>query len=215
MPYTAEHKRRTRQRIVREAAHAFREQGLDGVSIPEVMGQAGLTHGGFYAHFPSKDALIAASFAEGFGESAERLLDQGEGLPSGEALTTIIRAYLSRAHRDTPATGCVVPALTGEVARGSAEVRAGFTVALRAYAHRLAALLPTVNATTAPTDRDADALALLAGMAGALQLARAVDNPALSDAILLRARRLYTEAFVESGAASATTMSETQGDARE
>lgn len=215
MPYTAEHKQRTRQRIVREAAHAFREQGLDGVSIPEVMGHAGLTHGGFYAHFPSKDALIAASFAEGFGESAERLLDQGEGLPSGEALTTIIRAYLSRAHRDTPATGCVVPALTGEVARGSAEVRAGFTVALRAYAHRLAALLPAVNATAAPTDRDADALALLAGMAGALQLARAVDDPALSDAILLRARRLYSEAFVESGAASATTMSETQGDARE
>lgn len=223
MPYTAEHKRRTRQRIVREAAHAFREQGLDGVSIPEVMGHAGLTHGGFYAHFPSKDALIAESFAEGFGESAERLLDQGEGLPAGEALTTIIRAYLSRAHRDTPATGCVVPALTAEVARGSDEVRAGFSAALRAYASRLAALLPHADASAdgaATTDHEADALALLAGMAGALQLARAVDDPALSDAILRRARRLFTSAFV-GGAGDTETARETstpreiQGDARE
>ncbi len=194
MPYSAEHKRRTRQRIVHEAARAFREQGLDGVSIPAVMRQAGLTHGGFYAHFPSKDTLIASSFAEGFGESAERLLlTQGDGQPAAEALGAIIRAYLSRAHRDMPATGCVVPALSAEVARSSAEVRAGFTTALRDYTHRLARLLPA--SADRDADRDADALALLAGMAGALQLARAVDDPALSDAILRRARRFYAAAY--------------------
>jgi TetR/AcrR family transcriptional repressor of nem operon len=193
MPYTAEHKRRTRQRILREASHAFREHGLDGVSIPAVMNQAGLTHGGFYAHFASKDALIASSFAEGFGESAERLLDQGADKSPHEALAAIIRAYLSRAHRDAPASGCVAPALSAEVARASGEVRAGYTTALRAYAQRLAALLPP-SATADADDaarRETDALTLLAGMAGALQLARAVDDPTLSDAILLRARTLY------------------------
>ncbi|HEX8982629.1 MAG TPA: TetR/AcrR family transcriptional regulator [Ktedonobacterales bacterium] len=185
MPYTAEHKRQTRQRIVREAAHAFRERGLDGVSVPGVMSQAGLTHGGFYAHFASKDALIASSFSEGFGESAERLLTPDEGTSTAEALDHFVRAYLSRAHRDEPATGCVVPSLTSEVARASGEVRAGFTAALREYAHRLAQLLPGAD----DAERDTAALTLLAEMAGALQLSRAVDDPALSDAILLRARR--------------------------
>jgi TetR/AcrR family transcriptional repressor of nem operon len=161
------------------------------------MRQAGLTHGGFYAHFPSKDALIASSFAEGFGESAERLLVQRDGVPAAETLATVIRAYLSRAHRDTPDTGCVVPALTAEVARGSSAVRASFTAALRDYARRLALLLPASESADAnrDVDQDAEALALLAGMAGALQLARAVDDPALSDAILRHARHLYGTAY--------------------
>jgi TetR/AcrR family transcriptional repressor of nem operon len=193
MPYSAEHTRRTRQRILRTAAHAFRKQGFDGVSIPAVMRQAGLTHGGFYTHFPSKDALIASSFAEGFGESAERLLVRRDDASAAETLASVIRAYLSRAHRDTPDTGCVVPALTAEVARASSAVRASFTTALRDYARQLALLLPTSE--SADADQDAEALALLAGMAGALQLARAVDDPALSDAILRHARRLYGAAY--------------------
>lgn len=199
MPHTVEHKRRTRQRILRAAAHAFRQRGLEGASVPEVMRNAGLTHGGFYAHFASKDTLIAASFAEGFGESSERLLDRAESMPAEEALASIIRAYLSRSHRDEPDTGCVVPALTAEVARASGEVRAGFTTALREYARRLARHLPADDSAareaTAADDRDAGALTLLAGMAGALQLARAVDDPALSDAILRRARAFYLAAF--------------------
>lgn len=223
MPYSDEHTRRTRQRIVRAAAHAFRQQGLAGVSIPALMRRAGLTHGGFYAHFASKDALIASSFAEGFGESAERLLDQGadqgadrgEGRSTEETLSRVIRAYLSRAHRDAPDTGCVVPALTAEVARASGEVRAGFTAALRDYAQRLAPLLPANPATVddegdRDADREADALALLAGMAGALQLARAVDDPALSDAILRRARALYLTTCAPS-----TVSSSEQGASRE
>jgi len=200
MPYTADHKRRTRQRILRAAAHTFRAQGLDGVSVPGVMREAGLTHGGFYAHFASKDALIAASFAEGFGESAERLLAQGDDEePASEALARVIRAYLSRSHRDAPETGCVVPALTAEVARGSAEVRVGYTTALRAYAQRIAPLLPAAASASA-SDREADALALLGGMAGALQLARAVDDPGLSDAILLRARAQYLSIYTDAPA---------------
>lgn len=212
MPYTAEHKRRTRQRILREASHAFREHGLDGVSIPAVMNQAGLTHGGFYAHFPSKDALIASTFAEGFGESAERLLTQGEGKPAHEALAAIIRAYLSRDHRDAPASGCVAPALSAEVARASDEVRAGYTAALRDYAQRLARMLPAragADADDDATRREADALTLLAGMAGALQLARAVDDPTLSDAILLRARALYISMYATP---DATTESAAEAD---
>lgn len=195
MPYTPAHKQRTRGRILREAARAFRERGLGGVAIPAVMSRAGLTHGGFYAHFASKDDLVAAACDEGFSEAGLELVDRVAESAPGDELRQIIRAYLSRAHRDDPSTGCMLPSLTPEVGRASAEVRAGFTAAVLAYARKLAGYLPA-HAGQTPEEREAAALALLAGMAGALQLARAVDDRTLSDRILLDARTLYINTFV-------------------
>lgn len=195
MPYTKEHKQRTRARILREAARAFRAEGVGGVAIPAVMQRAGLTHGGFYAHFASKDALVAAACGEGFSEAGADLLDRVAQAAPGDELRQIIRAYLSRAHRDDPSSGCMLPGMTAEIARGSDEVRAGFTDAVRVYARKLAGYLPQ-RADQTPALREQAAFVLLAGMAGALQLARAVDDRALSDAILRDARAFYTGVFV-------------------
>ncbi|HEX6542489.1 MAG TPA: TetR/AcrR family transcriptional regulator [Ktedonobacterales bacterium] len=208
MPYTREHKQRTRERILRVAARAFREEGIGGVSVPEVMGQAGLTHGGFYGHFPSKDALVIEMFEEAFGETAESLLAQVAQAEPDNPMRAMVRAYLSRTHRDTPGDGCTVATLGAEVARSTPEVRAGFTRALRGYIRRLAAYLPARHSTGEYSPerstrdeaddeerREDDALVLLAGMAGALQLARAVDDPALSDRILRAARAFYKQSF--------------------
>lgn len=196
MPYTKEHKERTRRRIVAEAAKAFRSRGVAGIAIPDLMRRAGLTHGGFYAHFESKDALVAEACAEGFVEAAEELMARtvAEAAP-GEEMRAIIRAYLSRAHRDQPETGCMIPALAAEMAHEQPEVRHAFTEALKTYFGKLASYLPDVaSATAAPND---DAMVLLSGMMGALVMARAVDDRALSDRILQVARTFYMQSFAD------------------
>jgi TetR/AcrR family transcriptional repressor of nem operon len=205
MPYSKEHKRRTREQILRAASHAFRAEGVGAVAIPKLMGQVGLTHGGFYAHFESKDALVAEACAAAFGEGGENLLTKvAEGAP-GDELRAIIRAYLSRSHRDTPEVGCALPSLAAEIAREPAPVRHAFTQAVSGYLQQLGAYMPTSPADAdAPDDasHDAigdDALVLLSGMAGALLLARAVDDPALSDRILRTSRAFYTRTFAEKG----------------
>ena len=192
MRYAKEHKERRRQQILEVAAPAFRAEGVAGVGIGELMGRLGLTHGGFYAHFASKDDLVAAACARGLAESAERLQATVAGTPPGEELTAVIRSYLSRRHRDTPADGCPMPALAGDVARQPPAVRHAFTGALADYLDRLAALLPDRPGAD-PRD---DALVLAAGLAGAVLLARAVDDPVLSDRLLRAARAFYTDAFV-------------------
>lgn len=199
MPLSKDHKARTRKRIVEEAAKAFRARGVSGTGIPELMGRAGLTHGGFYAHFNSKDALVAEACATGFGEAAEALIEQTvRDVPPGRELAAIIRAYLSRAHRDHPETGCMIPSLTAEMAHETPDVRTAFTRSLETYFGRLAAYMPTealsetVPASATPDER---AMLLLSGMMGAVQLARSVDDPVLSDRILQVAREFYTRAF--------------------
>jgi TetR/AcrR family transcriptional repressor of nem operon len=152
------------------------------------MARAGLTHGGFYAHFASKDALVAEACTSSLLETAGRVFGAQDGTAPERTLSQVIRAYLSRAHRDAPATGCTIAALGGEIARRSPETRHAFTQAAQAYVDRLALLLPS------GADPD-EAWALLAGMAGTVMLARAVDDPALSDRLLLAGRRLYGRAF--------------------
>jgi TetR/AcrR family transcriptional repressor of nem operon len=201
MPYSKQHKQETRERILRAASRALRESGIEGVGagIGQVMAQAGLTHGGFYAHFPRKDALVAAACAEGMAEAGETLFAAAEesGRRSGDAaLRHLICGYLSRFHRDHPESGCVLPALAADVARSSDEVRTAFTTGLRGYLDRLEALLPEErDAAPEGVNREDAALALLSGMVGALVLARAVDDPELSDQILVAARTYYTGPF--------------------
>jgi TetR/AcrR family transcriptional repressor of nem operon len=192
MPYSKQHKQETRERILRKAARALREAGLHGhgAIISELMAQAGLTHGGFYAHFPSKDALVAAACARGMAESGEQLFARAASESRGAGLRRVIRSYLGRRHRDTPATGCVLPALAADVARAPHEVRAAFTAGLQEYLDRLDDLMPVADEAVR---RD-----------GALLLARAVDNAELSDRILVTSREFYSDAFAarEDGAQS-------------
>jgi TetR/AcrR family transcriptional regulator, transcriptional repressor for nem operon len=191
MRYPKEHKARTRRRIVETAARAFRAKGLDGVGVADLMAEAGLTHGGFYAHFDSKDALIEAACRHGIDATIETLDFRARGAPPGEGLRTIVRAYLSRSHRDDAARGCVMPCLAGEIARRPPATRRAFSEQLERLVAVIARQLPTGD----DAERERRALGVAASLVGALALARAVDDRTLSDAILDAAR-----AFVLDGA---------------
>jgi TetR/AcrR family transcriptional regulator, transcriptional repressor for nem operon len=208
MPRSTGHKAQTRTRIVAAAARAFRERGVESVAIADVMRAAGLTHGGFYAHFPSKDALVAEATASGLVDSRREFVsDAAEANPEAP-LREVIRRYVSRYHRDHQAEGCAMPALTAEIARESTEVRRAFTAALEEFVANLTDYVPGDS----PEARRDGALVLAAGMAGAVALSRAVDDPVLSDRLLLAARRFYTDSLAgsASGAAAEFTTEDTE-----
>lgn len=208
MPRSTGHKAQTRTRIVAAAARAFRERGVECVAIADVMRAAGLTHGGFYAHFPSKDALVAEATASGLSDSRREFVsDAAEANPEAP-LREVIRRYVSRYHRDHQAEGCAMPALTAEIARESTEVRRAFTTALEEFVANLMEYVPGDS----PEARRDGALVLAAGMAGAVALSRAVDDPVLSDRLLLAARRFYTDSLTGSapGAAAEFTTEDTE-----
>src|SRR6478752_1014410 len=142
MRRTKQAKSETHERIVAAATRRFRAGGIAGVGVADVMGEAGLTHGGFYAHFASKDALVAEACGVGLAQSRERLIRKIQREPAERQLAAYIDIYLSAEHRDHPEAGCVMPTLSGEVARSSSEVRAAFTQAYEDYRDTLASLLP-------------------------------------------------------------------------
>ena len=172
-----------RVRIVESAARIFRERGFDGGAVSDIMNDAGLTHGGFYGHFASKDALEADACAAALSVGAARWTRLADDAPN-TALGEIVDAYVSTRHRDDPGTGCVFAALGGETARASAGVRRAFTEALRV---RLAALTRVVKGRGEARRRER-AIATMCGMVGAIVLARAIEERPLSDEILRTAR---------------------------
>jgi TetR/AcrR family transcriptional repressor of nem operon len=186
----------TRQAILTAAARAIREQGPDRISVVAVMRAAGLTHGGFYAHFESKEALVAEAIAMMFAGGRDRFIARIGARRGAEALKTWIDAYVSRSHRDAPGGGCALSALMSDVARLDAAARAAFDDGLRGIAARLARHLPpqVEQPETVVTS-------LLAEMAGAVALARAVGDPQLSDRIL-KTSRASLKARIDSMAAA-------------
>ncbi|MHA6766834.1 TetR/AcrR family transcriptional regulator [Sphingobium ummariense] len=178
MKVSREQAERNRDKVVDTAARLFREHGLDGVSIGEVMRESGLTHGGFYKQFGSKDALAAEATDRALDRSAGRWREIVAGAAEGEGLAAIARDYLSIRNRDAPETGCALVALGPDSARRGGELAAAFRGGLEG----LAGILEQAGA-----DR-AEALARLAQMVGAMVLARAVDDAALSEEILQATR---------------------------
>ena len=180
MRYPAEQTAARHQRILQEASRLFRERGIGAVSLPEVMKAADLTHGPFYNHFASKEALVA--------ECLKDTMDaQLQGLKSTKhskaALRELVDGYLCPEHRDSAGEGCVAPALAGEIARHPG-ARAAFTQ----YAKDLLSVLAE-KLTSAGARKDearAEALRMWVGLVGAVILARAVDDKALSNEILAR-----------------------------
>jgi TetR/AcrR family transcriptional repressor of nem operon len=187
MRYGQEHKAKTRQKILTAAARLFREFGYDGVGVDAIMAEAGLTAGGFYAHFPSKRALfdeaLATALETGKAARTTAVLKSAESDEAGR-LRLMIKNYLSRQHRDQVADGCPLPALTPDAARGGEASRENYERQLLQYVKRLEALLSTGAA--ARQDR---ALALMAQCVGGLMLARAVKDERLSDRILKACRQ--------------------------
>lgn len=168
-----------RARIVETAGRLFREKGYDGIGVADLMKEAGLTHGGFYGHFASKEDLAAAATAQGFAEMRaymEKMIAQDPAA----AFERIVRNYLSDAHRATPGRGCVAAALGPEAGRHSAPVQAAMTEGVTLLLALLARIAP--GATDAA--REAKALSALTEMLGALVLARSVGEGAFADTIL-------------------------------
>jgi TetR/AcrR family transcriptional repressor of nem operon len=169
----------SRERILDAASTLFREHGLDGIGVADLMKSAGLTHGGFYGHFTSKEALMAQACDRALARSVaywDKLAAGAEGKP----LSALTRSYLSTRHRDNPGAGCAVAALGADVPRHGAAVRHSITEGVRSLVAILARVVP--GRTRAAKRRAA--LAAYASMVGALVLARAVDDPALSKEIL-------------------------------
>jgi TetR/AcrR family transcriptional repressor of nem operon len=166
-----------RRRILAEAARLFRERGLSGVGVDALTQAAGLTHGSLYSQFGSKDRLMAEAIGQGTAKAAPR----ATGIAK---IDDAVALYLSPQHRDNPGNGCFMATLGCEVPRQSKEVRHAFTQIVRNRVSQLGALSPA----RPPGGSNDDILAIVATMVGAMVLARAVDDPDLSDRILAAAR---------------------------
>lgn len=189
MRYAPDHKPATRARIVAAAARVLLDQGLAGTGVHQVMARAGLTHGGFYAHFQSRDALIAEALEALLEERRGQLVAGLDELRGEARLAQVVGRYLNRHHRDNAEEGCPLPALGGELARADPELRARFERGLAALADEIAAPEDedaTADATEGASER---ALATLALCAGGVMLSRAVGDGELSDRILRACRR--------------------------
>src|SRR3954471_11461174 len=179
MRYPKNQKDATRQRILEAAGRRFKQARIDGAGVAAVMSDAGLTNGGFYAHFTSKEDLVANVLADQLRAQRQSL----DSEPSDRAgLEAFVRSYLSPQHRDQCADGCPSAALLDEIARRPAATRQVFTDELVGIADDIGARLDPPDADAARTD----ALTLFALMIGTLQLARALTDGALSDQLLTR-----------------------------
>ena len=191
MRYDAEHKERTRALLLKEAARAIRVKGPRGVGVAAIMGKAGLTHGGFYAHFKSKDELIAQAMTAMFADILDKIDEYTAQKTPAKALSGYIAFYLSQRHRDDRAHGCPIPALCSEAPHLSGAARRAFGAGIEAVSGRLAALLQGIGT---PAPRQA-ATSLLAELAGALGMARAMPAAEQSDFVLATSRSALKQRF--------------------
>jgi TetR/AcrR family transcriptional repressor of nem operon len=172
-------KEATHDRIVDAAARAIRRSGYNGTGVASIMKEAGLTHGGFYAHFPSREAMLAEAADRAGGESVAMMERIAANLPSRQALPAMMQAYLSKEHVEGIENGCATAALASEMPRQAPEVR-------RAHTRRIKEMIDLVSRQSPEWGQPGaheQSLVTIATMVGALVLARAVDDPALSDAL--------------------------------
>src|SRR5713226_5263793 len=191
MRYSRQHRDETHNRLLKKAAEEFRRSGVQGTGIASLMGQLGLTHGGFYAHFDSKNELVAQATGPMFEEGlAGRMIAAAEAAPKGKGVRAIVNHYLSPQHRDSP-QGCALAGLAGEMARQPRPVRNAYISAMNHRLKRIAALLPSDD----EEERFDQARLLMAGMAGTMMIAKAMTDRDVSDRFLEQARAFYAAAF--------------------
>jgi len=168
-----------RQQITEASARLFKERGINGVSVADLMGAAGLTHGGFYGHFSSKEELIREASARALTNTFALLSDQAER-GAGDPLAAVANSYLSSRHRDDPGTGCLLAALGPDVSRQGRAVRRTVTEYVRSAVDLLTTLVPGKSKAA----RRQKAISTYATLVGTMVMARAVDDRALSQEIL-------------------------------
>ncbi|QCX48145.1 TetR/AcrR family transcriptional regulator [Ralstonia pseudosolanacearum] len=172
-------KEASHERIVRAAARAIRRSGYSGTGVADIMKEAGLTHGAFYAHFPSREAMLAEAADRASAESNAVAASVIAAVPPEQALRALIQVYLSKEHLKGIETGCPISALCSEMPRQSPEVRRVATRRIKEMIDIVARQLPDWGQPSAHER----ALVTVATMVGTLVLARAVDEPALSEAL--------------------------------
>jgi len=191
--YSLEHKAGNHERILSVAARSFREHGGDSSGIGAVMKRVGLTKGGFYRHFKSKDDLFVKAVARALDETGRDMVEVAKSAPEGQALRAIIERYLSVGHAKSPGSGCVRAALGPELARKPVAVRKRIEALLEAYRERF---LPFVPGHTRE-EKLAKIRWLFSSMAGVLMMVRVTPNPREREQRLMEARNFFLKCFAE------------------
>jgi TetR/AcrR family transcriptional regulator, transcriptional repressor for nem operon len=191
MRYGPEHKTRTRDRIVRNAAHKLRAEGLRGPAVASLMKASGLTVGGFYKHFRSKDELLADAIAEGFSESSEKIDSSLQNVPRQDRWKELVRVYLSPEHCDHPGSGCPIAALAPEMARTKVGVRKRISGLIKHRAERWVEFMP--GRTVA--ERERNFVVIFTAMVGAVSIARILTEPADKERVLASVRNHLLHSF--------------------
>lgn len=191
MRYEPEHKTRTRERIVRNAARKLRAEGLSGPGVASVMKSSGLTVGGFYKHFRSKDELLAEAIAQGFSEVSDKVHAALQNVPPEDGWKEIVRWYLSAEHCNHPGTGCPVVTLAPEIARAKLSVRKRTADLMKELTDRWAEFMPGAT----PSERQRNFCVIFSALAGAVAIARLLPEPADRQRVLNSVRDYLLVSF--------------------
>jgi TetR/AcrR family transcriptional repressor of nem operon len=199
MRYPRAHKEATRRRILDAAGQAFRERGVAETGVDEVMRRAGLTHGGFYAHFRDKTELIAEACAAAFDAAIPNLERIAAAATPAARARMLIDSYLGARHRDNRGSGCLVVAVSADMVRLRGAARTGYS---RGFAQHLDRLASALRLSANPRENRERVTQLMSSLVGALLFARAVDDPAQSDAMLFAMRRQLRAQFCRASESS-------------
>jgi len=191
MRYRPEHKAEIHQKLLKDASRRLRTEGLGGAAVSAVMRDAGLTHGGFYKHFKSKDELLLESLSEAFREMAESLSLAAEESPRGAAWKTLVKAYLSPEHCDHPECGCPLASLAPELARADEPMRALIMGELTKYKDHLIPYMPGRRVA----EKERNFLVIFSTLIGAISIARIMPDPAARAIVLATARDFLWHSF--------------------
>jgi TetR/AcrR family transcriptional regulator, transcriptional repressor for nem operon len=191
--YSPEHKALNHENILSVAARTFREHGGDSSGIGTVMKKVGLTKGGFYRHFKSKDDLFVEAVAKALDETGRAMVEVAKSAPEGQALRAIIERYLSAGHANSPGAGCVRAALGPELARKPVAVRRRIEALLEQYRERLLPFMPGQT----QEERRAKIRLMFPSMAGVLMMGRVSSDPQRRAQILMEARKFFIKSFAQ------------------
>src|SRR5437667_1315095 len=191
MRYEPQHKSQTRDRIVRNAARKLRAEGLSGPGVASVMKASGLTVGGFYKHFGSKDELLADAIAQGFSELREKVHSSLQDVPPQDRWKEVVRWYLSPEHCNHPGTGCPVVTLAPEIARAKLSVRKRTADLMKELTDRWAEFMPGAT----PSERQRNFFVIFSTMAGAVAIARLITEPSDRQKVLASVREYFLASF--------------------
>lgn len=191
MRYSPEHKAEVHQKIVKDASRRVRAEGLTGAAVASVMRDTGLTHGGFYKHFSSKDELLLESLHEAFRDVGDKLAHAAAQAHSEPAWSAIVKFYLSLEYCDHAERGCPLPALAPELARADKRMKPRILAELVNYKNRMVPFMP--GRRTA--DKERAFFAIFSTMIGAVEIARILPEPAMREKVLASAREFLLSSY--------------------